>query len=196
MPPGPEGLDCTRGSACTQNEVHIWGWLRHANIPRLVDVFEDEKEVQVSFGFGEGTNGLRSACTSQRRPSDSGCCCARRCARAGEDGTVLCGGPPGPMGNLLRGLHVLRPCARCAVCAKHQQSQVTEAAGQAAVAAGCAAAYAATQPSGVRAHAQVVTELAYGGEVFDHLLVNGPCTEDEARSVMRQLVGSPRGARP
>ena len=58
---------------------------------------------------------------------------------------------------------------------------------------GCSAAYAATvaAKAAPRAHAQVVTELAYGGEVFDHLLVNGPCTEDEARSVMRQLVGSP-----
>jgi len=51
---------------------------------------------------------------------------------AGEGGTVLCGGrPTGPLGNLLRALHVLRPRARCAVAAKHQQSQVTEAAGQA-----------------------------------------------------------------
>jgi serine/threonine protein kinase len=43
--------------------------------------------------------------------------------------------------------------------------------------------------TGAATLAQVVTELAYGGEVFDHLLVNGPCTEDEARAVMRQLVG-------
>jgi phage terminase large subunit-like protein len=97
------------------------------------------------------------------------------------------------LANLLRALHVLRPRARCAVAAKHQQSQVTEAAGQASGCGRTAVLLRTLRRSqgGTRAHAQVVTELAYGGEVFDHLLVNGPCTEDEARSVMRQLVGSP-----
>jgi hypothetical protein len=56
---------------CSQNEVHIWGWLRHANIPRLVDVFEDEKEVQVSIGTAKERTGAQRVRESHRRPSDS-----------------------------------------------------------------------------------------------------------------------------
>ncbi len=56
---------------CSQNEVHIWGWLRHANIPRLVDVFEDENEVQVSIGTPKERTGAQRAHESHRRPSDS-----------------------------------------------------------------------------------------------------------------------------